>query len=109
MKIENTNHVVLKCKLKYTLTYNALWGCKYNSNKILIQFYFILQRQPMIGRKLVFDNESLPDTYNESPLPQSPDANELFAQWDSPMQSPAADMHDGGGHARGMQDIMHDR
>ena len=21
MKIENTNHVVLKCKLKYTLTY----------------------------------------------------------------------------------------
>ena len=63
----------------------------------------------MIGRKLVFDNESLPDTYNESPLPQSPDANELFAQWDSPMQSPAADMHDGGAHARGMQDIMHDR
>ena len=48
----------------------------------------------MIGRKLVFDNESLPDTYNESPLPQSPDANELFAQWDSPMQSPTVDVKD---------------
>ena len=52
----------------------------------------------MVGRKLLFDNESLPDTYNESPLPQSPDANEIFAQWDSPMQSPAQDMQDGGGH-----------
>ena len=50
----------------------------------------------MVGRKLLFDNESLPDTYNESPLPQSPDANEIFAQWDSPMQSPAQDMQDGG-------------
>jgi hypothetical protein len=50
----------------------------------------------MIGRKLLFDNESLPDTYNESPLPQSPDANELFAQWDSPMQSPTADVQDSG-------------
>ena len=62
---------------------------------------FLLQRQPMVGRKLVFDNESLPDTYNESPLPQSPDANELFAQWDSPMQSPSgADMQDGGHYDR---------
>ena len=54
----------------------------------------------MIGRKLVFDNESLPDTYNESPLPQSPDANELFAQWDSPMQSPTADVQDSGHYER---------
>ena len=55
----------------------------------------------MVGRKLVFDNESLPDTYNESPLPQSPDANELFAQWDSPMQSPSAvDVQDSGHYDR---------
>ena len=55
----------------------------------------------MVGRKLVFDNESLPDTYNESPLPQSPDANELFAQWDSPMQSPTGvDVQDSGHYDR---------
>ena len=77
---------------------NVFAYSKYYSELILIRFIFQIQRQPMVGRKLLFDNESLPDTYNESPLPQSPDANEIFAQWDSPMQSPAQDMQDGGGH-----------
>lgn len=75
---------------------NVFAYSKYYSELILIRFIFQIQRQPMVGRKLLFDNESLPDTYNESPLPQSPDANEIFAQWDSPMQSPAQDMQDGG-------------
>ena len=51
--------------------------------------------------KITFDNESLPpSTYDGSPAAQSPDANELFGQWDSPMQSPTGDMQDGGTYDR---------
>lgn len=44
-------------------------------------------------------------SYNESPIPQSPDANEYFGKWDSRSPSPVghpADAQDGG--ERGQRD-----
>ena len=52
----------------------------------------------MIRQKLMFEpNESLPSTYNGSPVAQSPDAHDYFGQWDTDVEGRSPSLAGGGG------------